>query len=170
MHGVHVEAKDVKATFEKRGELDNYNNYFKFSFVRNPFDWLVSTYLYIKNSKGHNYSQQANGMNFNQWLDFQINTLMKLDRPFGSNKYLFLHQFIRDEKDNLIVDFVGKTENIDLDMKQVFDRIKNNHLIIPKVNVNIQRNADYRQYYNTESKNLVMKVFGRDLDEFKYVF
>ena len=45
----HAKADEIR---EKLGE-EMYDSYFKFVFVRNPFDFLVSLFFYIKQAKGN---------------------------------------------------------------------------------------------------------------------
>ena len=45
--------KHEKACDIKRGLGNSYEDYFKFSFVRNPYDFLVSLYFFILKAKNH---------------------------------------------------------------------------------------------------------------------
>lgn len=168
--GVHVEAKDVKKHFEAKGKITAYNRAFKFTFIRNPYDWMVSTYQYIKNSKAHPYSAKANELPFDRWMAFYRDTLMNLPRQHGQNKYLTLNQFITDEQGNKIVDMVGKYETIGADWDVICRSVGIESIALPVVNVTAHKTKDYKPYYNQEAKEIVSKVFEEDLDLFKYTY
>ncbi len=46
----------LKSTDIEKLNIDNIEEYFTFTFVRNPYDRLYSTYLYIKNMKTQNFN------------------------------------------------------------------------------------------------------------------
>ena len=58
INGVHKHAKAVE--LQEYIGRDLYSEYFKFAFVRNPYDLQVSLYHYIKDNKGHRDHQIAN--------------------------------------------------------------------------------------------------------------
>ena len=51
--GVHNMPRDAKENMYADGKKDIFDNYYKFTIVRNPFDWLVSTYFYLQSYKNH---------------------------------------------------------------------------------------------------------------------
>lgn len=172
LHGVHVEAKDVQQHFIKTGKPAFYEKAFKFTFVRNPYDWMVSTYYYIRKSKIHFMHEEAMSMTYEQWLGWYLDVFHGSERPYGSNKYLTLKEFISDSEGNVIVDYVGKTETIQGSFNDICDAIGIPKVALTKRNVGIgnNRQADYRQYYNDNSKAMIQKAFGEDLDYFEYAF
>ena len=175
LHGVHVEAKDVKKHFEARGIIKQYEDYFKFAFIRNPYNWMISTYFYIKASRIHYEHQRANTMNFQQFLDYYIKVMMTKPYPYGSNKCITLNEFVRDEEGKIIVDYIGKVETLEKDFRAICEKIdfkyynKETHTL-PFINVTGNRDKGYRQYYNAASKKMVADRFAEDLDYFKYTF
>ena len=69
---------------------------FKFSFVRNPWDLLVSNYSYILNHPGHKRYRRVNKLTFPEFIEFAA------VKGVGFQK-----QAISDASGNLLVDRVG---------------------------------------------------------------
>ena len=70
----HALPRDVKYYYDFRGKKyqDIYNEMFKFTVVRNPFDFLLSTYHYAKAYKNHFWHTTVNKMDFNDFPMFYI--------------------------------------------------------------------------------------------------
>ena len=99
-------------TFRQAGQIYSkamLDSYFKFAFVRNPWDLMVSYYHYIKSRKNHHRSKQVNHLqSFRSYLHYEI------DRAKVSQS-----KFIYDQHDALLVDFVGRFENLTEDFRKI---------------------------------------------------
>ena len=101
--------KHEKACDIKRSLGDSYEEYFKFSFVRNPYDFLVSLYFYILKAKNHYLHKKIENKSFNEFLHYYIST----NPPMQTD-------FLMDEtKKACIVDFIGRFENLQNDVKKL---------------------------------------------------
>ena len=78
------------------------------------------------------------------------------------------HIFIYDDDDKLLVDFVGKLENIESDWKIVADRIGVSDKL-PHINKSKQ-NKHYTEYYTTELRDLIARRYEKDIELFGYKF
>lgn len=139
-----------------------WNDYFSFAFVRNPFDWQVSNYFYIKQSRFHPRHREVRGLSFNEYLDWtQYNGRIYLQSASISEK---------DDHSRIIVDFVGKFENIDNDFSYILSRIGINDQ--PKLNKSNQssRQRDYKKYYDTYGIDFMHHHYAQDLQNFDYSF
>lgn len=118
------------------------NDYFKFSFVRNPWDRLISYYFY-----------QNIQIPFNEYAknscDCQFNWIKKNEEELG-------------------VDFVGKTENLQEDFDKVCETIGIDKFELSHRNKSQRPN--YQDYYNEESKRYVLENYKKDIDIFNYNF
>lgn len=123
----------------------NWKKYFKFAFVRNPFDRIVSYYEY----------QFKNKMSFCEFVKFSK------DLQYN---YLF------DNKTNkCLVDFVGKFENLNEDFKKICKIIKiNNQKNLPHINKTFHKK--YTEYYNSELIKIVEHNYIKDIIAFNYKF
>jgi hypothetical protein len=92
------------------------------------------------------------------------------------------NNFIRDkfglgETDNPtpiyqpIADFIGKVENLEQDMRRLFDYlgVTDNVMNVTKENPSKEK-VDYREQYNTESVEIVQSIFQQDFEYFNYSY
>ena len=148
-----------------------FNNYYKFTFVRNPWDKLFSCYRYLKNGGDSNYhtswinNELDNYDDFNSFVEKWVN---------DKNIYTFSHflpqnWFISNSKNEINVDFIGRFENLSEDYKHICNElnIKPNLKHYNKSDT-IQRN--YKDYYNQKSIDIVYKVYQQDIKRFNYDF
>lgn len=151
--GEHRTATEIREAF---GD-EVFNNYFKFAFVRNPWDWQVSQYHYILSHRLHPQHRIITRLKgFPEYLEWHI----EHDRMSQTN-------FVTDSDDNQIVDYIGRFENLAKDFETICERI-GIHSHLPHKNPSVH--SDYRQYYNTDTANLVAKYFQEDIDYFGYSF
>jgi len=166
--GYHVEMAEVQDWYRQKGQLDYYNQAFKFSFVRNPTTWMVSLYEYIRGSKPHGYHEEIKRKSYREFLVWYRDVAMKLDRPFGANKYLTLTDFLCDGDGNLLVDFVGHVERIQADVNQVCSRVGLKPRTVPNLNVGARRRKPNNMYYGEAERQLMREIFAEDYRRFNY--
>jgi len=151
-----------------------FDQLFKFSFVRNPWDRLVSEYCY------RGYRQP-----FKTWLfecfpsesDDCFETYQDLYRHVMP-QYKFLYR-----EETLLMDYVGKFESLAHDFSEVTKKITGKTLSLPHKNkteaskisllkkVILQKNkAHYSDYYDRASIDRVAKLYAKDIDIFEYEF
>ncbi len=140
--------------------------FFMFAFVRNPWDLMVSGYHFLQhNVVGKKYEFPhglAEGETFDDWIKRK---LRPYENQFGG---LYLSRWIGDQNYNILVDFVGKFENLENDIRYVCQRIGIETPEIPHINQSDR--VDYREYYSSTTKELVWSNFWRDIDTFEYKF
>jgi len=135
---------------------DTYEEFFKFAFVRNPWDWLASTYHYLCNTPSHRHHRRVAAMRaLDEYADFEIARGKRSQSAFVC------------DGDEVIVDFVGRFETMEEDFAAVCRRIG---IGASLPHVNKTDHADYRDLY---SDDLVVKVgahWERDVRLFGYQF
>ena len=142
-----------------RPHLDpgQFDSFFKFAFVRNPFDRFVSYCSFMTRFKGE---FQANPQGVMRHI---------LDHPPHQHILFWPQaQFLADTDGTLLTDYVGRVER----MQDSFDEIAS-RVGIPTVKldrVNTSARGDYRAYYTPQLIDGVAKLYERDLELFGYRF
>jgi hypothetical protein len=172
--------EECKTTGDPRWSWE-WDEYFKFTFVRNPFARMVSQYNYFcKIGNGPKTVRDSNGDDFT-YEDVYYNLCKRM-----SNEKSF-SDFVKNEDyhKNLDVpyswfcldefDYIGKTENIQTDFDQIVERINKNSpysiqetIIIPHLNKS--STSHYSEMYDEESRKIVETLYSDDIDRFEYEF
>tara|TARA_R110000824_G_scaffold161744_1_gene337168 strand:- start:2637 stop:3341 length:705 start_codon:yes stop_codon:yes gene_type:complete len=164
----HIRVKDAK-------NID-LENYFKFAFVRNPFDRLVSTWEipFLK----FRYP-------FDEFVEIDTSGIISSNKYYRKCDWLAKTQYdIVSDNDQLLVDYIGKYENIDQDFEYVRKKLDIPKKIIlvegrkpvdyeslPRINKTVKKDyGNYREYFNTHTRDLVEKYYKKDLETFEYEF
>jgi chondroitin 4-sulfotransferase 11 len=152
-----------------------YKNYFSFTFVRNPYDRVVSAYKYFRKLKeGHRWykrnsiiSNAANEMDFNEFVN-HIPDFMKLmkreEGSFQSGVHFQAYSYFLDSN----IDYLARFENIQEDYAYILKKLQ-----LPRTNlrkINSTNNSDYRQLYMEDSKRAVYNIYQEDINKYNYQF
>lgn len=159
------------ATWREYYRYDPYRfrDYFKFTFVRNPFDRLVSTYFYLLSGGNQNHDLyykkyfEENNITFDVFIMDFLNESRIFENMMFAPQYIYVY----DYKYNLKVDFIGKFETIEEDFVELSKRIKGLNEL-STINPS-NRNQDYKSYY--KNYNLIEKVvrlYEKDFEFFNY--
>ena len=150
----HIRAKQLK----KHMRMDVFNNYFKFCFVRNPWDWQVSLYHFMLQYKNHPQNKLVSSMKtFDEYIEWRIENDFELQKDF-----------ICDENDDILVDYIGRIENLQEDFDEICLRLEIPPAQLPFSNKSNHR--PYREYYNKHTIDLIAKAFKEDIELLHYEF
>ena len=149
---------------------------FKFAFVRNPWERLVSWWSMMNSfrnavPKGAQLNRFftyvfANSRTFEEFI---LNCHADIEDPDG-RKCILRNQldYLTDSKGRLLVDYVGKFENLQTDFREV-----TRQLGLPDTaleNINKSSHAAYTDYYNDRTRALIERAYERDIAQFGYAF
>jgi len=157
---LHAKARDA------RDELpaDVFNPFYKFAFVRNPWDWQVSMYHFVLREKTWPKHAIVKSLaNFEEYLEWVVST----PDPYPKGQPLTQSEIITDPACRLLVDFAGRYESLQPDFRRVCDRLA---LPVCLPHLNATNHRHYRTYYNKRSERLVATHFAPDIELFGYRF
>jgi len=130
---------------------------FKFAFVRNPWDLLVSYWHYLRSKPGHRRSRIALGLpSFAAYVEYEIRR-----GRFSQTSLLC------DRRGRLLVNFVGRYESLETDFAFICRRI-GIEATLPRANAG--QRGDYRDYYSRALVARVAEAFAADIERFGYRF
>jgi len=131
--------------------------HYKLAFVRNPWDRLVSFYIYGREKLRPTYPQM-------QDIDFSgMLRLLDQDTPWVRNLFV-----MRPQTDYVSgADFVGRFEHMDGDFARVCAQL-NIRAALPKKNTS--RHGAYAGYYDDWSHGFVAARYAKDIQQFDYAF
>ncbi|MAM28747.1 MAG: hypothetical protein CMC13_06960 [Flavobacteriaceae bacterium] len=164
--GSHRKIVDYKKIFAP----NTFKKYYKFTFVRNPWDRLVSTFFFLKNGGLTEKDSLWAEKHIIPFSTFDAFVKGWLTEENINNSLHFQHQhvFLEDEKGGVAVDFIGRFETIDEDFKIITKKL-NIDRALTKTNTS-KRKKDYKEYYNEETKQIVAKLYQKDIHLFNYNF
>lgn len=144
---------------EARGE-ELFARYFKFGFVRNPWDRVVSLYL---RQQGLEMRDQLAFDEFVDWIKYSSSTSI---HPTPHTNQL---DWLVDASGELLVDFVGRFESLATDWTTAANRL---HLPteLAHVNENPLNVNPYQTYYTPQTQAIIARKFAVDIEYFGYTF
>ncbi len=166
----HVEADQLQTHFQEKNW--KWDDYFKFTFVRNPYDRLVSWWNYIQ-IEYQSHQQMPTGKEIWKNLCDDIVTKNKDFTSFvrAENPVWFpktSSECISDKDENNLLDFIGRTENFQEDFNIVCDKIGIPQQQLP--HKNSSNHKHYTEYYDEETKQIVAERYAKDIEHFGYEF
>ncbi|MCX7096626.1 MAG: sulfotransferase family 2 domain-containing protein [Methylococcales bacterium] len=151
------------STQKELGEAD-FEQYFKFAFVRNPWDWQVSMYHFILKETAHAHHQRVKALaGFSDYVKWMIAE----KKPFEKGATRYQKDMICNKQGEVIVDFVGRFENLADDFNYVSQYL-GLEASIPYLNQSHHR--PYQSYYDSETYELIAEHFKDDIALLGYEF
>ena len=148
---------------------NKFDRYFKFTFVRNPWDRLASAYFYLAEGGKTKNDREWSKKNISHFKSFEDFVTRGLSNDNILNWVHFVPQlnFIRDIDGHINVDFVGKYENLKEDFEYVCNKLNINTELPHK---NHSNRLDYRKIYSSSMIQKVQEVYSDDIEFFNYNF
>jgi len=143
---------------------DQYLDYFKFAFVRNPFDRLVSCWRYTC------FERSRKNLSFLEFLKIAIDDNIPYDRQRPWRCFIRHHAIPMTHPFNCLylADFVGKFETLQEDFNIICAKIGIPQQQLPHKNKS--KHNHYTEYYDDETKQIVAKKYAKDIEMFGYKF
>lgn len=165
-----------------------WQSYFKFVFVRNPWDWVVSEWKYhfkpkkvgisdlvnhpIATARYFKHSQRIKSLNnktvfSTEDIDYLFAHLKRFFPVVPNASSLYQSHYVYDVDGNQLVDFVGRFENINHDFEVIKDKLG---LDICLPHLNSTNRDKYKTYFTEDSKQRVAQLWQKDINNFGYKF
>jgi hypothetical protein len=136
------------------------SGYFSASFIRNPYDLVVSAWW-------------PPTISFEKFVIKEIATKKNVVARVGPQ-----FDYLSDDRGNILVNFIGRYEQLEIDWQKFCYLVRLPDLKLPKINTSanleqetgrtIFNKGDYRQHYNRTTYQIVNKMYKRDFNFFKY--
>ena len=138
------------------------SDYFTFTFVRNPFERLISAWnSFVVNGKVDN--------NFEKFIKNRgVGYLLYEDSSVANDHWFPQNYYVEFSDGEKFINFVGKFENLEEDWRMVGDKIGIKSKITKR---QYQTTKEYyRSFYTDELIEIVSDFYKRDLELFNYEF
>lgn len=183
-HLAHLKAPEY--VLKKYMTPAQFNSYFKFSFVRNPWARVVSMYRSLGYQGKCEFKQFLSGA---------------FKKKLWRSRYWFVgpqYEFLYDENGTPLVDFVGRFENLQKDFDHACRQLGIPETVLPHANNSDNKKIkfglkprqlakywsqrlrlrnkrgskrkDYVEYYDDESRAMVADWYKKDIELFGYQF
>lgn len=155
------------AIYDELGK-ESFEKLFSFTVTRNPYNRIRSSYFYVVN-KGGKKGAVRKDKEFERkefetfekfvrdWLKYQdMKNINLLFRP--------QHQFICDDNGKILVDHIGKIEDLNETEKKISEALNR------KINIGVNNKGSYRREYqfSDEIKEIILDKYKKDFDLFNY--
>ena len=161
----HYTATQLRVIFGRK----KFNNYFKFAFVRNPWDRLYSAYSYLKGGGWNDQDRSWYMENLTDIPDFNT-FVMDWLRSEKLQSHMHLKpqcDFVCDRYGKVLLDFLGYFESIREDFASIAEQLGMKKQL---AHVNASKRRDYRDIYSTVAIEKVNSLYREDIDNFGYKF
>ena len=159
---------------------EKFEEYFKFTFVRNPWDRFIS--LWFKFKEEIKLQEQFNGL-----FDLDIDTDFK--EPQELLRYLLLahrrglllprwfkpqYEYVHDENLRILTNYVGMYEKFQFSFDFLCDRIDKPHRPLPWSDEDHRRKKKdgkhYAEWYDDLMINAIAEIYWQDIRTWSYEF
>ena len=177
-------------------EEETLKNYYKFAFVRNPWDKTLSSYAnhykqyctdfadYVNKIKvvvefiNENFTYDIESNFYAQYSKITFNALYNKDldfpfTPWGNGAVVadpfFWPQYLytHSSEGACILNKVGKFENYEEEATELLQTLGID-ASIPKANASTHR--PYREMYTEKTKDIISNIYARDIEQWDYEF
>ena len=145
---------------------ENWNDYFKFTFVRNPWDRAYSDYLWIMNDRNVKGS----------FKDFLTKSGPFFEVLNNNNSMNFRGDHLIPQTDffnlsgEFSLNFIGRFETLQKDILKINTELNINKQFNFHDKKNLNRYSHYSHFYSKSRKKIVNMNYKKDIEILKYQF
>jgi hypothetical protein len=168
---IEPRTKHLLASQAKMEYADYWDEYFKFSIIRNPWDRMVSFVNRMKKD------DEVWDVDFDEALKiykdkYGFPLTVELDKRFAIKPFNYSIFSLNSVYLNILnepLDFIARFENLNEDMAYIQDKLS----IPNKFDQHLEKSdkpVNYKDYYDERSREEVGNLFNRDIEYFNYVY
>lgn len=159
--------------------LKHYSSYFRFAFVRNPWDRLLSCYqnkiVGVRNGK---FGEVILPEFFNNYpgffsldMSFQqfVAAINAIPDKYADPHFRSQYTFLEDNQGNDLANYIGRFENLNDDFDAIKKRLNAPLFTLPHIMQSPRENR-YREYYDQRTIRLVQTRYEKDIYKYMYKF
>ncbi|MFT7686576.1 MAG: hypothetical protein ACI9FB_001921 [Candidatus Azotimanducaceae bacterium] len=156
---IRQELFDQNLAFSMQDPQRNLQEYFKFAFIRNPWDRMVSNWkMFTTQEFRIEQLRSMTGENVSSFADFVHFSAQKANHHWQPQVL-----YMPDE-----LDFVGRVDLFHNDFNSVLNTIGCNERMLSKSNVTERK--EYWYYYTPELVDYVAEIYSTDIERFGFSF
>ncbi|MEM8678173.1 MAG: sulfotransferase family 2 domain-containing protein [Planctomycetota bacterium] len=130
-----------------------------FAICRNPWDWQVSLYRFVRGFEDHFQHNMTTEMSFDEYIHWRCHQDARLQKNFLVDFRLRVRDI-----------FVLRFENLHEDWGRLSTHLGVELPPLPHTNRSNAKNEAYKDYYTPETRALVEETFAEDIEYFNYSF
>lgn len=151
-------------------DSQRFKDYFKFTFVRNPFARVVSAFFFLKKGGRNRFDAQWAVRNLSPFKDIEEFVDALENRTFARSILSWQHfspqySYVTDLDGRILVDFVGKVETIEVDFQYICSQL-NIRTALP--HHNRSNHEDFRTYFDNRRYEIIYDLYKMDFLLFDY--
>ena len=164
-----MESRHIPYFEYEKANRRKFERYFKFAFVRNPWDRLLSAFLFLKKGGMNDADRTWAEYNLAKFQSFEqfVHEWVTEENVWKWVHFIPQHYFICDSSGQNKMDFVGRMENLREDFTYLSSRLGKN---IELTLMNTTRDDHYSCYYTKEMRDIVYIAYAKDMVLFNYKF
>ncbi|KUJ85125.1 hypothetical protein AVO45_17900 [Ruegeria marisrubri] len=140
------------------------DDYFKFAFVRNPWDRFVSAYHYVAQRR----PELTEVTSHKTFEDFVPAFAADPERFLSIRYFRPQWSYLIDDQGNSPADFVGRFERFDDDLQTILARLGIQRSLMRHRKKS--KRSDYREYYDVWRRDAIAEIYARDIEIYDYKF
>jgi hypothetical protein len=155
----HLTAREVR---DRVGRV-TFDTYFRFAIVRDPYTRLVSAFYQGFARQGRDRTDIEG---FRTFVRSRLSE--QFHRPLDQDRHRHLKAqttFVLDADGALMVDFIGRHENLAADMQAITDRLG---LTLDLPRLNASHDFNYEAHFDEETRDAVRSLYRDDFERFSY--
>ncbi|MEM7167109.1 MAG: sulfotransferase family 2 domain-containing protein [Planctomycetota bacterium] len=148
----------------------HYDRYFRFAFVRNPWDRIYSAYCFLCDG-GFDPADEQWAVAHEEQLQSFESFVMEWLTPLTMEKKLhFLPQshFLKNRAGVVDLDFLGRFEQLEEGFAEVCSQLDVTATL--RHHNASRRDSEYRDAYSIPMRNRIAELYAEDVDRFDYEF